>query len=172
MQTQTDLFIGATDGPAANPPTERKRYLQTVRLSMVRDRSTVLLGSVQDSATASRIAREFLGAEMGGDPDREVFGILLLDRKNNVNAAHVVSIGSLGEAPVHPREVFKAAVLANASAVVCFHNHPSGDTAPSGDDRTITTRLREGGDILGVKVLDHIILGEGKYFSFADSGMM
>jgi DNA repair protein RadC len=74
---------------------------------------------------------------------------------------------------VHPREVYKAAILANAAAILCGHNHPSGDPQPSQEDRAITLRLAEAGKLLGINVVDHIIIGStGKYFSFADEGLL
>ena len=73
---------------------------------------------------------------------------------------------------MHPRETFKAAILANAAAIICGHNHPSGDCQPSKEDRAITARLVEGGKLLGISVLDHVIVGDGKYFSFADEGLL
>jgi len=74
---------------------------------------------------------------------------------------------------VHPREVFKAAILANAATILCGHNHPSGDPQPSQEDRAITHRLAEAGKLLGINVVDHIIIGSaGRYFSFADEGLL
>jgi DNA repair protein RadC len=82
-------------------------------------------------------------------------------------------MGSLTASVVHPREVFKAAVLANAATLICGHNHPSGDTVPSQEDRLITTRLVSAGKLLGINVVDHIIIGSaGTYCSFADEGLL
>lgn len=83
-------------------------------------------------------------------------------------------MGSLDASVVHPREVFKAAIVANAAALICAHNHPSGDPEPSREDRAITERLRQAGTLLGIPVLDHIVLGDGTthYFSFADAGLL
>ena len=105
--------------------------------------------------------------------DREHFVVLLLNQKNRVIGVHTVSVGSLTASVVHPRETFKAAILANAAAIICGHNHPSGDCQPSKEDRAITARLVEGGKLLGIAVLDHVIIGdENKYFSFADEGLL
>ena len=107
------------------------------------------------------------------DVDREHFVVLMLDQKNQVLGLHTVSMGSLTASIVHPRETFKAAILANAAAIICGHNHPSGDVQPSSEDRAITHRLAEAGKLLGINVLDHIIIGSaGKYFSFADEGLL
>jgi DNA repair protein RadC len=75
---------------------------------------------------------------------------------------------------VHPREVFKVAILSNAAAILCGHNHPSGDPQPSGEDRSLTRRLVKAGQVLGIDVLDHVIIGDGAadYYSFADQGML
>lgn len=96
---------------------------------------------------------------------QEVFGILILNIKNKIVAVHEVSRGTLNSSMVHPREVFKPAVLHNAAAIICFHNHPSGDLTPSKDDIEITNKLIEAGEILGIEVLDHIIVGDDGYAS-------
>jgi DNA repair protein RadC len=86
---------------------------------------------------------------------------------------HIVSVGTLSGAFVHPREVFKAAILGNAAAIILFHNHPSGDPDPSREDRELTLRLIQAGRILGIDVLDHVILGdEGRYYSFKEHGVL
>ena len=104
--------------------------------------------------------------------DREEFVVLLLDAKNKQLGFHVVSVGSLTSSIVHPREVYKAAILGNAAAIICLHNHPSGDPTPSAEDVAITNRLRQVGDILGIKVLDHVVIGDGQYVSFVDDGYL
>ena len=106
------------------------------------------------------------------DTDREHFVAFFLDQKNRIVGMHTVSMGSLTASVVHPREVFKAAILANAAAIVCGHNHPSGDPQPSREDRALTTRLYQAGKLLGIQVLDHIIMGLNSYFSFADEGLL
>lgn len=103
---------------------------------------------------------------------QEVFGILILNTKNKVTAVHEISRGSLNASVVHPREVFKPAVLHNAAAIICFHNHPSGDPKPSKEDIELTNILVEAGDILGIKVLDHIIIGDDEYVSLKERGEM
>jgi DNA repair protein RadC len=103
---------------------------------------------------------------------KEFFIALHLDSKNRVVCFEVVSIGSLSASIVHPREVFKAALLSSAAALIFVHNHPSGDPTPSREDLEITTRLREAGELLGLRVLDHIIVGNDTYLSFADRGLL
>lgn len=100
--------------------------------------------------------------------DREEFLTLFLDGKNRVQAFHVVSKGTLTASLVHPREVFKAAILANAAAMILVHNHPSGDPTPSAEDHAITERLKRAGDLLGIRILDHVVIGDGRYVSIAD----
>jgi DNA repair protein RadC len=104
--------------------------------------------------------------------DREHFVILMLDRKNQIIGINTVSIGSLTASVVHPREVYKPAILSNCAALVLAHNHPSGDPHPSQEDRALTARLVEAGKLLGISVLDHVILGDKRYFSFADEGVL
>jgi DNA repair protein RadC len=102
----------------------------------------------------------------------ERFGVLLLDTKHRVLKTRVLSIGSLDASVVHPREVFRAAALGGAAAIVLFHNHPSGDPTPSSEDVELTWRLAAAGDIMGIDVLDHIILGEARYYSLREAGRL
>lgn len=102
----------------------------------------------------------------------EQFGVVLLDTKHRLLRTTLVSIGTLDSSPAHPREVFREATAASAAAVVLFHNHPSGDPTPSPDDCELTSRLLQAGHIIGIKVLDHIILADTKYFSFKEAGKL
>lgn len=102
----------------------------------------------------------------------EQFGVVLLDTKHRLLRTTLVSVGTLDSSPAHPREVFREATAASAAAVVLFHNHPSGDPRPSEDDCDLTGRLVEAGRIIGIRVLDHIILADTKYFSFKESGRL
>lgn len=102
---------------------------------------------------------------------REHFNIVMLDNKNYIIQIHNVSIGSLDTAIVHPREVYKKAIKRSSSSIILVHNHPSGDTRPSKEDISITKRLHECGEILGIRVLDHIIIGNG-YFSFKEENLI
>lgn len=103
---------------------------------------------------------------------KEHFIALHLDSKNRVICVDLVSTGSLTASIVHPREVFKSALLSSAAAMVFMHNHPGQDPTPSREDMEITTRLREAGDLLGIRILDHIIICEYNYVSFADRGLI
>lgn len=102
----------------------------------------------------------------------EHFVMVCMDTKNKIAGAHIISIGSLDSAIVHPREVFKAALLNNAGAIILAHNHPSGDPEPSKDDIETTQRLVTAGTIMGVKVLDHVIIGDGRYTSLKEQGII
>lgn len=103
--------------------------------------------------------------------DREHFVILMLDVKNRLIGLHTVSIGTLNAALVSPREVFKAAILANAASVVLGHNHPSGDPTPSPEDHEVTERLRKAGAMLDIDVLDHVVVGDrGRFTSLRQQG--
>jgi len=101
---------------------------------------------------------------------KEVFKAVLLNTKNHVIKISNISIGSLSASIVHPREVYREAVKASCSAVIFVHNHPSGDPEPSADDIETTRRLVESGEILGIKALDHIIIGDGTYISMKEKG--
>lgn len=85
---------------------------------------------------------------------------------------HVVSVGALNVVMGHPREVFKPAILANAASVLLIHNHPSGDPEPSEEDIASTKQMIKAGELLGIPVLDHVIIGDGAYYSFADAKIL
>ena len=104
--------------------------------------------------------------------DREQFIIACLNTKNEPTNISVVSVGSLNKAIVHPREVFKTAILSNAASVMAFHNHPSGETTPSQQDIQLTNRLYEVGELLGIKLLDHLIIGDGTFTSLKEKGYL
>src|SRR5215216_2054041 len=100
----------------------------------------------------------------------EQFGVVMLDTKNRLIRIRIISTGSLDTTVVHPREVFREATSARASAIVLFHNHPSGDPRPSPEDCVLTTRIVNAGDIMGIDVLDHLILADQRYYSFMEAG--
>lgn len=119
--------------------------------------------------TTPRSAAEFLLPQYGNRPV-EQFGVVLLDTRHRVLRTVVLSIGTLDASIVHPREVFREAALAGAAAIVVFHNHPSGDPAPSEDDTALTARLIAAGVLMGIHVLDHVILADIRYFSYKEQG--
>ena len=114
---------------------------------------------------------DYFGPNMR-DLKKEIFKIVLLDVKNKIIRDIDVSVGSLTESIVHPREVLKEIIKASAASVIFLHNHPSGESNPSKNDMDITERLAGACELVGVKVLDHIILGEDNYFSFAQGGLL
>lgn len=134
--------------------------------------------TVHDQATAPSIrcassleAFGVVGRELA-QADREHFVVLHLNSKNMLLAKETVSIGSLNSSIVHPREVFRGAVMHGSAAIILAHNHPSGDPTPSNEDKILTSRLCEAGELLGIRVLDHIIVGGSWYLSLADKGNM
>ena len=164
-KTQQTLQEGEKMAPGKLNLRETRR-IETLRISLVKERSA-LSYTLSTPLQAAQAAQQLVGTDL----DRETFGILLLDTRHRVTALHIVSAGSLNGSIFHPREVFKAAILGNAGALILFHNHPSGDLRPSAEDRAITRRLMEAGKLLGISVLDHLILGDrGAYASFQEEG--
>ena len=109
---------------------------------------------------------DFIGLQV------EQFRILLLDTKNQVKKIDIISEGTLNASIVHPREVYKSAVLNSASCIMLVHNHPSGDPNPSREDVNITNRLVEAGDLMGITVLDHIVIANRNYYSFKENNLL
>ena len=133
--------------------------IENVRIKLVRESSGLYCSNyIASPEDAAEIAAKFF-EDMSSD--REIFAVMLLNTKNHVIGINVVSVGSLTASIVHPREVFKAACLANATNIILTHNHPSGDPAPSKEDISITSRLVQAGRLMDIPVLDHIIIGDG-----------
>lgn len=103
---------------------------------------------------------------------KEYFFTMHMDGKNRISCIDCVSVGSLNQSIVHPREVFKTALLSSAAALILVHNHPTGDPSPSSEDITITRRLKEAGELLGIRVLDHVIVGSEGTCSFVERGLV
>jgi DNA repair protein RadC len=124
---------------------------------------------LRQAADAAALLRAYLRGV-----DREHFVVVLLDRHNRMIGLNTVSVGSLTASLAHPREIFKPAIVHNAAALLCGHNHPSGAVAPSAEDRRLTLRLVNAGALLGIPVVDHVILGDGTtdFYSFADAGTL
>lgn len=101
----------------------------------------------------------------------EHFVMLSLNTKNKIVGVHTIFVGSLNSSIVHPREIFQRALLNNSASIMVFHNHPSGDPTPSHEDIEVTNRLKQAGEIIGIELLDHIIIGdEGRYISLREKG--
>jgi DNA repair protein RadC len=142
----------------------------TIRYSVKKDADGQAVTLGRRVGTTGECA-EALSAVLEDQPS-EVFAILCLSTKHRVIAYHEVSRGTLDSTLVHPREVFKAAILANAAAIVLTHNHPSGDPTPSPDDIVLTQRLVQAGAIIGIDVIDHVIIGDGRWVSFLEMGRL
>jgi len=170
MKKEADMAIHGSQGilngqrqPKPSNPYAVPRY----RVTLVREgRATAPSSPLITSVAAVAVLRPFFAGL-----DREQFLVCGLDAKHAIIGVNVVSIGSLTLAIVHPREVFKPLILMNAAAWICAHNHPSGgDPTPSPEDRVLTSRLRQGADLLGISLLDHLILTDERCYSFADQG--
>ena len=127
--------------------------------------------SFGDALTSPDDTRSYLIARML-DYKKEVFACLLLDNRHRVIKLEELFFGTINGANVHPREVVKCALAANAAALILVHNHPSGDVQPSAADKSITERLKEALLLMEIRVLDHIIVGDGETFSFAEHGLL
>jgi DNA repair protein RadC len=154
--------------PTSNPT--RPYSIPGFRIALVREPGVKLAErpEMRQPAAAARVLAEYVG-----EADRELFVIALLTIRYRILGLHTVSVGCLSSSLVHPREVFKPAILASSSAVLLAHNHPSGDPEPSAEDLALTRRLAAAGTILGIEVLDHVVLGEqGRFVSFRARGLL
>ena len=124
------------------------------------------LGARPTLRSPDRVAR-LLAPELRGE-ERECFFALLLDSKHRLKRRVLVSIGTLSASLVHPREVFREAIRSAAAALVVAHNHPSGDPEPSAEDIEVTRRLHEAGKLLGIPLLDHVVVGDGRFVSLRE----
>jgi DNA repair protein RadC len=154
--------------PTINPT--RPYSIPGFRIALVREPGVKLAErpEMRQPAAAARVLAEYIG-----EADRELFVIAFLTIRYRVLGLHTVSVGCLSSSLVHPREVFKPAILAGSSAVLLAHNHPSGDPEPSAEDLALTRRLAAAGTILGIEVLDHLVLGEeGRFVSLRARGAL
>ena len=157
-----------------DPARRRRRRCTTLRL--VREGTFPAPAGHPDASVPIRSPRDVF-AVMQPYADREVveaFWILPLDAQHQLSggAPTVITRGILNSSLVHPREVFCAAIVARAAAVVLCHNHPSGDPSPSSDDRQVTEQLVAAGRLLDIPIHDHVIIGRGRYVSFAEAGLL
>ncbi len=140
------------------------------RVALVREPGVKLAErpSLKTPAEAARVLAEYIG-----ERDREVFVVALLTIRHRLIGAHTVSVGCLASSLVHPAMVMKPAILASAACLVLAHNHPSGCPEPSAEDVALTRRLVAAGQLLGIEVLDHVVLGErGRYVSLKERGVL
>jgi len=154
--------------PSLNPT--RPYTIPGFRIALVREPGVKLAErpQIRVAAEAAPLLAQYIG-----ETDREVFAVALLTVRHRVLGLHTVSVGCLTSSLVHPREVFKPAILAGSAALLLAHNHPSGDPEPSAEDIALTRRLTAGGQLLGIEILDHLILGEaGRFVSLRERGVM
>jgi DNA repair protein RadC len=144
-----------------------RENMQCYRLRLVRERSIPYKAGLDGPQVVYDFCRHYFK-----DKDREYAIVLALDVKNQIIGINVVAVGTLDAALVHPREVFKFAILANASVIIFAHNHPTGNTDPSSDDITLTHKLNEAGELLQIKLLDSIIIGGANVYSFATEKLL
>lgn len=148
-------------------PMPAKR-VNIVTVKLVRESSMLYKGrQIRSPKDSYDLIRTFIE-----DSDREMMICLSLDTKNQPASISICSIGSVSSAIVHPREIMKTAILSNASSVIIFHNHPSGNTTPSAEDIGVTKRLKEAGEILGIELLDHLIIGNDSFISLKEKGYL
>lgn len=140
-----------------------------VRTKFVRESGPWYAPAIKGPFGVVELLNEHLDLE---NADREMFIVLYLDMKRNVSYAQVNSVGGLHSALVHPREVFRTALLTNCNSVILVHNHPSGNPAPSKEDISLTDVLIDAGEVLGIEVLDHIVVGYQSYVSFHQEGLL
>jgi DNA repair protein RadC len=150
LYVQQKLFPASSDPPA-------NQSISVYRVSLVKDES-VSFGNVRlaNSQEAQALIQNLILTK--GQPDREQFVVALLNAKNEMIGLNIVSVGALSSAPVHPREVLKPAILANAAAMILAHNHPSNDLEPSPDDIAITRKIIRAAEIVGIQVHEHLII--------------
>lgn len=146
---------------------EKKQiYGLEVRVQLVKESNNVKGPRINSPQDVYRLVEHLQ------DSDREQFLTICLNTKNEVLSIETTAIGTLTANLVHPREVFKTAVLQNAAGIIIVHNHPSGDTVPSEDDVKITKRLCECSKIMDIQLLDHVIVGNGSFKSLKEMGKM
>ncbi|MEB7454363.1 MULTISPECIES: RadC family protein [Lysinibacillus] len=146
--------------------TQSAKRVNIVQIKLIREKTMHYQNrKIRSPQDAYELLSTFLG-----DVDREHFLVLCLDTKNQPTCIQTVHIGSLNSSIVHPREVFKSAILSNSASIIVGHNHPSNVTTPSSEDIEVTKRLKEAGSILGIDVIDHLILCEDSFLSLKEHG--
>lgn len=149
------------------------KFISVYRVSLVKDNHVQFEQTPVCSAPeAQRIIQKLISTV--GQPDREQFCVILLNAKNRIIGLNIVSVGDLSNAVVHPREVLKSAILANACYMILCHNHPSEDLVPSVQDKKITEKIVKAAEIMGITVHEHLIINmeNDQYYSFADHGLI
>ena len=141
------------------------KRIDIVKIKMVKESSVKYENRrIKNPWDAYKIFNDYID-----DSNKEMFVLMCLNNKNEPTHISTISIGSVNESIATPAEVFKVALLSNANKIMVCHNHPSGDPQPSESDRNITERLYDSGAIIGIKLLDHIIIGDDVYYSFKEN---
>nr|WP_255457356.1 DNA repair protein RadC [Sporosarcina sp. JAI121] len=142
------------------------KRVDIVSLKMVKETTLMYKDRcVRSPEDGYKIFKQFLG-----ELDREYLVVMCLDTKNQPTAINIAHIGSLNSSIVHPREVMKVAILSNSSSIIIFHNHPSGNPVPSNEDIEVTKRLVKAGEIIGIDLMDHLIIGDDTFVSLKEKG--
>jgi len=145
---------------------ERKKRIDIVSLKMVHEKSMLYSPRrINKPEVAADLIRKFIA-----ERDRECLIGIYLNIKNEPTCLHEISVGSLNSSIVHPREVFKTGICANAAALIIGHNHPSGDPTPSTEDLKISRKILKAGELLGIQLLDHIIIAGNTHYSLKEEG--
>ena len=133
------------------------KKVSLVRCELVKEKSITyeFNQEISSSETAAKIVKDLIG-----NSDREKFVVLFLDTRYKIIGLEIVAVGQIDQVAIHPREVFKAAIISNSKAIILAHNHPSGDSTPSQDDIALTKRMMQAGEILAIEILDHIVVGD------------
>ena len=148
---------------ANKEPVIHDTFIRETRVNYLPSEHTMF--KIVNSADVATFVRSILT-----DNSREHFVAMYLDSLHRVAANSIISIGTANMAPAAPREVFQRAILSGAIAIVVAHNHPSGSPHPSDDDRAVTRRLHESGNLLGIRLLDHVIVADVSHYSFSEQG--
>jgi DNA repair protein RadC len=162
---QMDLFS------VSETRNQMSKFFSAYRINLVRDEHVHFNAQTLNNPTDAQKYIQDMINKMG-QPDREQFCVLMLNAKNVTIGMNIVSVGGLTSAPVHPRDVLKPAILANAAALILSHNHPSGDLTPSSADKAITQKIVQAAEIMGIAIHEHLIISmeDDGYYSFAEHG--
>lgn len=164
-QTVMEIAINNTIGTKKSLPSKR---VDVVTIKMVKESSVLYKNRKVNSPTdAYSLIKDFFNCA-----DREQLIVCSLNTKNVPLTINVCSIGTLNSSILHPREIFKPAILSNAASIILAHNHPSGFPDPSSEDISITHRIKDCGKLLGIDLVDHIIIGDGKFISLKEQGIL
>lgn len=126
---------------------------------------------IHGSEQVAKVFIDLLYLEDEIDQEKEHFYVMHLDTRSRINMVELVNIGTLTASLIHPRETFRRAVIRGSASIIVAHNHPSGEVDPSVEDTKVTKLLHEAGNILGIKMLDHVIIAKGRFFSFRDNNV-